>query len=46
MNTVTEAADQLRALLAIPETRPGCHEADHVEALETELTAVLTLLDG
>jgi hypothetical protein len=42
---VTGAADQLRALLAIPDQRPGAWEAEAVETLHDELTAVLDLLD-
>ncbi len=40
------AADRLRALLAIPDDRPGSWEAVHVEALEDELRDVLDALEG
>ena len=43
--TTTTAADQLRALLTIPDERPGAWEAVHVEALEDELRAVLDVLE-
>ena len=43
--TTTTAADQLRALLALPDERPGCWEAEHVEALEDELRAILDALE-
>lgn len=39
------AAELLRDLLALPERRPGCWEARHVEALEEPLRAILNLLD-
>ncbi len=46
MKTTTDgAADALRALLSLPDVRPGCWEAPHVEALHDELHAVLDLLD-
>ena len=44
--TAHTAAQQLRALLALPDERPGCWEADHVIALEDELRAVLDALEG
>lgn len=43
--TSTTAADQLRALLALPLQRPGSWEAEHVEALEDELRAILDVLE-
>ena len=44
--TTRTAADRLRALLALPDERPGCWEAVHVEALQDELSAVLDALEG
>ncbi len=45
--TTHTAVDRLRALLAIPDDRPGAWETEHVEALEDELRAVLeALADG
>ena len=48
MHTTTAhtAADRLRALLALPDDRPGCWEAEHIIALEDELRAVLAALEG
>ena len=43
---IDQATETLRALLRLPEERPGAWEAGHVEALEDELRAVLALLDG
>ena len=43
---VRTAADQLRALLALPGERPGCWEAEHVEKLEDELQAILDALEA
>ena len=43
--TTTTAADRLRALLALPDDRPGCWEAEHIIALEDELRAVLDALE-
>ncbi len=40
------AADRLRALLAIPDDRPGAWEAEHVVALGDELRDVLDALEG
>lgn len=42
----TLAADQLRALLRLPAERPGCWEAEHIDALHDELTAILRTLAG
>ena len=42
----TTAARQLRALLALPDERPGAWEAEHIIALEDELRAVLDALEG
>jgi hypothetical protein len=44
MPDVRTATEILTTLLDLPETRPGCWEAPHVEALRLELTAVLDLL--
>ena len=44
--TTTTAADQLRALLALPDERPGAWESEHIIALEDELRAVLDALEG
>ena len=43
--TTTTAADHLRALLSLPDERPGCWEAEHIIALEDELRAVLDALE-
>ena len=45
-DVLKSAADQLRALLALPDERPGAWESEHVIALEDELRAVLDALEG
>ncbi len=46
LTSVTEAAGALRALLSLPDERPGCWEAEHVEALEEHLAEIVDTLTG
>ena len=43
---IADAADAVRALLAVPTGRPGSWEASHVEALDEQLRDVLAELTG
>jgi hypothetical protein len=46
LDRLNRAADELSALLRIPHQREGAWEAQHVGALESELTAILAVLRG
>lgn len=41
-----DAADGLRRLLALPDTRPGSWEAEPIRALDDELRGVVRVLEG
>ena len=42
----TTAARQLRALLALPNDRPGAWESEHIIGIQDELQAILDALEG